>query len=110
MISHGKDCPRYFVQNENEWIKFKNEVAKRLGEKEEKPKEEEFEMAKTYKNGSTNEPVYADTSLTLKTGSLDKYEVCECLAIVDGRYLVKYKINGKNAYKTGFVKYNGGVK
>ena len=76
----------------------------------EKPKEEDFEMAKTYKNGSTSEPVYADTTLTLKTGSLDPYETCDCFAIVDGRYLVKYKVNGKNAFKTGFVKYSGGVK
>ena len=57
---------------------------------------EEFEMAKTYKNGSTPEPVYADTGLSVKVGSLDKWEQCECLAIVNGRYLVKYKVNGTN--------------
>ena len=71
---------------------------------------EEFEVAKTYKNGSTSEPVYADTSLKTKTGSLDPRETCECLAIVNGRYLVKYKVNGTSNYKCGFVKYNGGVK
>lgn len=105
----GKVCPKYFVEYQDEWNKFKQDVTKRLRQ-EEKPKEEEFEMAKTYKNGSTSEPVYADTSLTTKTGSLDKYETCECLAIVEGRYLVKYKVNGKNVYKTGFVKYSGGIK
>lgn len=73
-------------------------------------KKEEFEMAKTYRNGSTSEPVYADTTFTQKTGSLDKYEVCECLAVVNGAYLVKYKVNGKNSFKTGFCKYSGGVK
>ena len=71
---------------------------------------EEFEMAKTYKNGSTPEPVYADTGLSVKVGSLDKWEQCECLAIVNGRYLVKYKVNGTNNYKAGFCKYHGGVK
>ena len=76
---------------------------------EEPKKEEDFEMAKTYKNGSTPEPVYADTSLTNKVGSLDKWEQCDCLAVVNGRYLVKYKINGTNNYKCGFVKYNGGI-
>lgn len=77
----------------------------------EPPREEYFVMAKTYRNGSKTEPVYADTSLKTKTGSLDKYEVCECLAIIEGRYLVKYKVNGKqNVYKTGFVAYNGGIK
>ena len=77
---------------------------------EEPKKEEEFEVAKVYKNGSTPEKVYADTNLTKQVGSLDKYEQCECLAIVNGRYLVKYKVNGTNNYKCGFVKYSGGVK
>lgn len=104
----GKDCPRYYVTHQAEWEGFKNRVRNKLGQ--EKPKEEEFEMAKTYRNGSTTEPVYADTTLKVKTGSLDKYEVCECLAVVEGRYLVKYKVNKSNAYKTGFVKYNGGIK
>ena len=73
-------------------------------------KKEEFEVAKTYKNGSTVEAVYADTNLTKKTGSLSKNEVCECLGIVNGRYLVKYKVTGTSNYKCGFVKYNGGIK
>lgn len=73
-------------------------------------KKEEFEMAKTYRNGSTPEKVYADTGCSKLTGSLDKYEVCECLGIANGRYIVKYKVNGTNNYKVGFVKYNGGVK
>lgn len=73
-------------------------------------KKEEFNVAKTYKNGSTIELVYADTNLSLKIGSLDKWEQCECLDIVNGRYLVKYKVNGTNNYKTGFCKYNGGIK
>lgn len=84
-----------------------------IGDKhyEEPKKEEEFEMAKTYKNGSDPETVYADTNLSKKTGSLNAWEQCECLAIVNGRYLVKYKVDGtKNNYKCGFVKYHGGVK
>lgn len=71
---------------------------------------EEFNMAKTYKNGSTIENVYADTGLTVKIGSLNKWEQCECLDIVNGRYLVKYKVDGTSNYKCGFVKYDGGVK
>ena len=73
-------------------------------------KEEEFEMAKTYKNGSTRETVYADSSCTKVIGSLDTWEICECIGIVNKRYIVKYKINGTNNYKVGFVKYSGGVK
>ena len=106
----SKDCPRYYVKNNTAWVQFKNDVANKLNKSIEKEVEGDFNMAKTYKNGSTREDVYADTGLTLKTGSLDRYEQCECLDIVDGRYLVKYKVNGTNRYKTGFVKYSGGVK
>ena len=63
---------------------------------------------KTYKNGSTTEPVYADTGKTMKIGSLDKNETCTCLAKINGMYLVKYKVNGSGKYKVGFVAYSGG--
>ena len=100
------NCPGKFIKSRLKELVIT--VNSRLGE--EIPKEEDFEVAKTYKNGSTPEPVYADTTLKTKTGSLDKYEVCECLAIVNGVFLVKYKVNNSTAYKTGFVKYSGGVK
>lgn len=70
---------------------------------------EEFGVAKTYRNGSTNEPVYADTALTIKTGSLNPWEECICLGIVDGRYLVYYQVDGTDHHKTGFVEYSGGI-
>lgn len=76
----------------------------------EEKSEGEFNMAKTYKNGSTIENVFADTGLTNKIGYLNKYEECECLDIVNGRYLVKYKVDGTSNYKCGFVAYAGGVK
>lgn len=63
---------------------------------------------KTYKNGSTAETVYSGTNKAEKIGSLDKNEKCTCLAKVDGMYLVKYKVNGTNNYKVGFVSYGGG--
>lgn len=107
----GKICPKYYVEHNDEFLEIRNKVAINLNQniivkKEEK---ENFNMAKVYKNGSTRENVYADTGLTVKTGSLDKYEQCECLDIVNGRYLVKYKVNGTNRYKTGFVAYHGRV-
>lgn len=105
-----KICPIYFIEHQAEWQGFKNQVAQRLNEKIQPKKEESFNMAKTYKNGSTSEPVYAETTFKTKTGSLDKYEQCECLDVVNGAYLVKYKVNNSSAYKTGFVKYSGGVK
>lgn len=70
---------------------------------------EAFEVAKTWKNGSTAETVYADTAKTTKIGSLNPYESCDCLGTVGGMYIVKYKIDGTNAYKVGVVAYHGGV-
>ena len=72
--------------------------------------EEEFAVAKTYQNGSTAEPVYAETTLKTRIGSLDPWEVCECLAVDDGRYLVRYYVTGTRVRKCGYVRYSGGVK
>ena len=69
-----------------------------------------FEVAKVYQNGSTPETVYADSNLTIKVGELNKFEKCDCLGIVKKSYIVKYKVNNKDNYKVGFVKYHGGVK
>lgn len=68
------------------------------------------EEVKLYQNGSTIENVYSDTNCTNKIGSLNKYEQCDCLGIFENRAIVKYKVDNKNNYKVGFVKYLGGVK
>ena len=100
----GKECPRYYVRNEKEWIKFKNDVANRLGQatvntavKEEKGSEEV-----PIKNGKTVEPIYADCQHTLKIGSLNKYEECECFGIFNGAPMVRYPTKNGN-YKIGFA-------
>jgi hypothetical protein len=64
---------------------------------------------KTWKNGSTSEPVYADTAKKTKIGSLNAYESCDCLGKVDGMYIVRYKVDGTEHYKVGVVSYNGGL-
>lgn len=64
-----------------------------------------------YQNGSTKEPVYADTDLTKLVGVLGKQEMCECLGIYKNRAIVRYHVdNTKDNYKIGFVKWLGGVK
>lgn len=62
----------------------------------------------TWKNGSTAEPVYADTGKKSKIGSLNPYETCDCLGTVGGMYIVKYKVDGSSTYKVGLVTYHGG--
>ena len=98
-------CPGEYLLSKMDYI---CEQANKINQGEEpEPSKEEFNVAKTYHNGSTPENIYADTNLTKKIGSLDKYETCECLDIVNGRYLVKYRVNGTNNYKCGFAKYDG---
>lgn len=65
--------------------------------------------SKVYKNGSTEETVYADTAKKTVAGSLNKYESCYCLGKIDGMYLVLYAVSGSNTQKCGFVAYDGGV-
>lgn len=70
----GKMCPKYYVEHNNEFLEIRNKVAINLNQNINIKEEREFNMAKVYKNGSTRENVFADTALTLKTGSLYKYE------------------------------------
>lgn len=103
----GKECPKYYVKNESEWIKFKNDVAKKLGQTinvvvEERKGSEEKPMMK-FKNGRTKEPIYADTKHTVKIGSLSPYEECECFGIFEGSPMVRYKVSGTSNYKVGFA-------
>lgn len=73
---------------------------------------EEFEMAKKWVNGSTNEDVYADVNLTKKIGTIYPRGEADCYAEVDGKYLVCYNVYSGGSVanrKTGFVKYNGGL-
>ena len=99
-------CPGEYMLSKIDYI---IQEANKINDNNEPVKEEDFEVAKVYKNGSQPEIVYADTNLTKKIGSLNAWEQCECLAIVNGRYLVKYKVDGTNNYKCGFCKYSGGV-
>lgn len=110
----GKECPRYYVRNEQEWIKLKNDVANKLGQATTNVAVEEAkgsdEPVRRYKNGSTKEIIYADTGLTKVIGSLSPYEECDCFGIFNNRPMVRYKIDGQNNYKIGFAKWVGGVK
>lgn len=109
-----KDCPLYYVQNPSEWIKFKNDVANRLGQATVSIAIEEIrgsdESVRRYKNGSTKETIYADTSLSKVIGSLSPYEECDCFGIFNNRPMVRYRVDGTNNYKIGFAKWTGGVR
>lgn len=69
---------------------------------------------KTWKNGSTKELVYQTTAdckaRKNPIGSLAPRETADCYGIVDGFYLLSYKLDGSTAQKCGYVVYSGGVK
>lgn len=67
------------------------------------------EAVRKYQNGSTEETVYADTNCTIKVGSLNPRESCDCFGIFNDKAMVRYKIDETNNYKIGFCKWTGGV-
>lgn len=65
--------------------------------------------SKQWKNGSTNETVYADTAKKTVVGTIYPNSTAYCLGKIDGMFLVLYKVSGSNTQKCGFVIYDGGV-
>lgn len=70
--------------------------------------EERYNPWRSFTNGSSETPVYADTDRTEKIGSLDPKETCECLGRYGDSYAVSYKKEGTaDNWKIGYVGYNG---
>jgi hypothetical protein len=97
------------------WERFLDKIRKHLNTQSEPIPENNneggtLEMARIYQNGSTPEPVYADTTLKTRIGSLNPREVAEYLTIDNDRPLVRYKVDGTNSYKCGYVEWKGGCK
>ena len=100
------------------WERFLNKIRKYLGEDinvdntNNSNNEEGFEV-KTWRNGSTDEPVYQDLACTKKIGTIYPREYADCYGIIDSKYLVVYFLTNSNGNvvgrKAGFVKYNGGL-
>ena len=62
---------------------------------------------KVYKNGSTIEPVYSNSRCTNLIGHLNPYEECDCFGVFNNKAMVRYKVDGKEDYKIGFVMWLG---
>lgn len=65
---------------------------------------------KTYQNGSTSEVVYSDTNCTIRLGSLNPREKCDCFGIFNNRAMVRYQVGNTGNFKIGFVKWLNGIK
>ena len=108
----GKYCPHRTM--DLGWERYLAKIQKHLDLQNQVPEINNeggtLEMARVYQNGSTPEPVYADTSLKVRIGCLDPREKCEYLAIDKDRPLIRYKVNGTENYKCGYVAWRGGCK
>lgn len=109
----GKYCPHRTL--DLGWERFLNKIREQLGVQtqpvpENKDEGGELEVSRVYQNGSTPEKVYADTALSKKIGSLNPWEKAEYLAIDNDRPLVRYKVDGTNTIKCGYVLWKGGAK
>lgn len=105
-----KGCPHRTL--DLGWQRFLNIVSSYM---EDKPIDNNIEsgsdeLVRTYQNGSTSENVYADTDCTIKIGSLNPREKCDCFGVFNNRAMVRYIVTGTQNYKIGFCKWLGGVK
>lgn len=103
----GKSCPKYYVEHQDEWNKLKQDIYNKInGTPVEVPTEEKGSEEKPmykFKNGKTVEPIYADCNHTVRIGSLNKWEVCECFGIFNGAPMVRYQVGNTGNYKIGFA-------
>ena len=103
----GKSCPKYYVEHQDEWNKLKQDIYNKInGTPVEIPTEEQGSEEKPmykFKNGKTVEPIYADCNHTVRIGSLNKWEVCECFGIFNGAPMVRYQVGNTGNYKIGFA-------
>lgn len=103
----GKNCPKYYVEYEDAWKQLKQDINNKINGEvvpvpELKQGSEEIPMYK-FKNGKTVEPIYADCNHTVKIGSLNRYEECECFGIFNGAPMVRYQVGNTGNYKIGFA-------
>lgn len=107
----AKGCPHRTISEG--WQRFLDMVNSYLQDKptnNENIENGSDEPVRKYVNGSTSENVYADTECTIKIGSLNPRETCDCFGIFNNRAMVRYIVTGTNNYKMGFCKWLGGVK
>lgn len=103
----GKNCPKYYVEHQDEWNKLKQDIYNKInGTPVEVPTEEQGSEEKPmykFKNGKSVEPIFADCNHTVRIGSLNKWEVCECFGIFNGAPMVRYQVGNTGNYKIGFA-------
>jgi N-acetylmuramoyl-L-alanine amidase CwlA len=109
----GKSCPKYYVEHNDAWQQLKQDIQNKINGGSvtpvPTPEEGSDEEVRVYQNGSTAETVYSDSNCTIKLGSLNKYEKCDCFGIFNDRAMVRYQIGNTGNYKIGFCKWTGGV-
>lgn len=110
----GKQCPKYYVEHKDAWEQLKQDINNKINggtvTPVPKPQEGSDEPVRKYCNGSTPETVYSDTNCTIRLGTLNKHETCDCFGEFNGRAMVRYQVGNSGNYKIGFCKWLGGIK
>lgn len=100
-VIDGYGHPRYTATSENSSSAPASSTAKTL---------KYYSPYRKYQNGSTPEPVYRDSDMTMQNGKLNAYETAWCMGRYGSAYLVLYKLDGyADNWVTGYVGYSGGI-
>ena len=103
----GKCCPKYYVEHNDAWQQFKQDVQNKKNGSvipiPTEPKGSEEKPMYRFKNGKTIEPIYADLKHTKQIGYLNKWEECECFGLYNGVPIVRYEVGNTGNYKIGFA-------
>lgn len=94
----GKYCPHRTL--DIGWERFLNMIREYMGEQPAPTPTPTKDHV--YCNGSTTEIVWADTAMTKKIGSLNRYEECYCYGFFKNRPLVRYEVGKTGNYKLRF--------
>lgn len=85
-----------------------NEISK--PEEPEKPSDGEFPKPVKWENGYTKEPVYKQSDLKERIGTIFPFSDGWCYGKADDALIVSYDLDGTDKHKVGFVRYKDGVK
>lgn len=103
-------CAKSIAEGILEYLNITPILEKVANEIVEEIKQGSDEPVRRFKNGARSEIVYSDSKCTIKLGSLNPNEECDCFGVFKNRAMVRYEVGSTGNFKIGFVKNVSGVK